>query len=414
MAAPAAGSRFRRRGSADVALVSPLTLLDSILGAHGGPLFVALAKGLALLLDIRRVEVVEADPADPLSLRALAVWDGDGLQRDPEVRPLPPVLDVLERGPLVVARDVQRVYPGNHLLVELGAQGFAAAPMVSAGARVLGYVALVHDRPLDAHLDPLPALRVFAAQAAAELERRRLEAALDERERRERERSSELQVLTRRLLDRDAGKHALLDELGPRLREPLAPIRSALDVLRLAMSDHEQVSWAVQVIERQLCSLLRLLGDPASMAMGLSTSAAETAPGDWSAARPKARACAGTPRRLLVVDDHLESARTLARVLETRGHEVRLAHDGLAALDAVGRYPLDAVLLDIGLPGMDGFEVARRIRARPENEGLRLIAVTGYGWQDDRHSSRLAGFDHHLVKPFVPDALESVLEALLA
>jgi two-component system, OmpR family, response regulator len=391
--------------------VSPLAVLDAvILGARGGGLFAALAGALARLLRVRRVEVVEVGAADPLELRALAVWDAGGLVHDAEVRPLPPVPEVLTRGPLLVARGVQGAYPGNHLLRALAAEGFAAAPMVGSGAGVLGYVALVHDRPLDTARDPLPALRVFAAQAAGELERLRLQAALRECELRERARASELEVLTGRLLARDAGKQELLAELAPRLREPLAPIRSALDVLQLVASAHDQVSWAVGVIERQLVSLLALLGDPAPG----PASGGEPPPAHRGAARAGQAAAGGPRRRLLVVDDHLESARTLARVLEVRGYEVHLAHDGPAALAAVARHQPDAVLLDIGLPGLDGFEVARRIRARPEGRQVTLIAITGYGWLDDRLSSRQAGFDHHLVKPFLPDALETLLERSLS
>lgn len=103
-------------------------------------------------------------------------------------------------------------------------------------------------------------------------------------------------------------------------------------------------------------------------------------------------------RRLLVVDDNRDSAESLALLLEMYGHEVQMAFEGLAALEMARTFRPEVVLLDIGLPGMDGYEVARRLRAGQESH-LVLVALTGYGQDDDRRLSREAGFDHHLVKP---------------
>ncbi|MDB5891503.1 MAG: luxQ 2 [Polaromonas sp.] len=105
------------------------------------------------------------------------------------------------------------------------------------------------------------------------------------------------------------------------------------------------------------------------------------------------------PLRLLVVDDNVDAARSLGDILSLVGHEVRLSHDGLHALKAALDWRPDVVLLDIGLPLMNGLEVARRIRAQPGLPPMVLVALTGYGQEADRQLSLEAGFEHHLVKP---------------
>jgi CheY-like chemotaxis protein len=114
-------------------------------------------------------------------------------------------------------------------------------------------------------------------------------------------------------------------------------------------------------------------------------------------------------RRILVVDDNVDGLETLATLLELSGHEVRTASDGPAALTAAAEFRPEVVLLDIGLPGMDGYEVARRLRANPLFNGARLIALTGWGQDSDRDRSHDAGFDLHLVKPVDPAELQRVL-----
>ncbi|HVV87612.1 MAG TPA: ATP-binding protein [Kofleriaceae bacterium] len=109
---------------------------------------------------------------------------------------------------------------------------------------------------------------------------------------------------------------------------------------------------------------------------------------------------AARPRsKVLIVDDNEDAADLLSMVLESRGYVTRIARDGPSALRVVEEFRPETALLDIGLPVMDGFELARRMRANPALAGLRLIAVTGYGQETDRQRSREAGFDHHLVKP---------------
>ncbi len=116
--------------------------------------------------------------------------------------------------------------------------------------------------------------------------------------------------------------------------------------------------------------------------------------------------------RILVVDDNLDAAESLALILELSGHTVQMAHEGVTALEAAHSFQPQVILLDIGLPQMDGYEVARRLREQPDANKLFLIAVTGYGQDQDRERSKLAGFDRHLVKPIDPSALQSMLASL--
>jgi CheY-like chemotaxis protein len=103
--------------------------------------------------------------------------------------------------------------------------------------------------------------------------------------------------------------------------------------------------------------------------------------------------------RVMVVDDNVDMALSMAMLVKASGHDVRAFHDGPSTLEASAGYRPHAILLDIGLPGMDGHEVARRIRQEPALEGVVLIALTGYGQDSDRKTSLDAGFDHHLTKP---------------
>jgi PAS domain S-box-containing protein len=116
-----------------------------------------------------------------------------------------------------------------------------------------------------------------------------------------------------------------------------------------------------------------------------------------------------SPRQVLVVDDNADAAASLAVLLKLEGHETRVAHNGPSALDEVERSRPDVVFLDIGMPGMDGYEVARRLRARHGASALKLIALTGWGQEHDRERAQAAGFDHHLTKPVAPDALQGLL-----
>ncbi|MES2354747.1 MAG: response regulator [Pseudomonadota bacterium] len=118
-----------------------------------------------------------------------------------------------------------------------------------------------------------------------------------------------------------------------------------------------------------------------------------------------------TSQRIIVVEDNVDSAEMLAALLQLDGHEVQMAHEGATAIEMARSFRPNVVLLDIGLPNMDGFEVAQRLRALDETKGAILIALTGYGQAEDRQRSKEAGFDHHLVKPLDRNLLTSLLNA---
>jgi CheY-like chemotaxis protein len=112
------------------------------------------------------------------------------------------------------------------------------------------------------------------------------------------------------------------------------------------------------------------------------------------------------------VDDNVDAAETLGMLLRASSHDVRTAHDGPTAVEAAIDYRPDVALLDIGLPGLDGFEVAKRLRLPPFLRNVVLVAMTGYGQEADRQRSRDAGFDHHLVKPARFEQIQEILASV--
>jgi signal transduction histidine kinase/CheY-like chemotaxis protein len=133
--------------------------------------------------------------------------------------------------------------------------------------------------------------------------------------------------------------------------------------------------------------------------------------GEQAAAAPVGDEVPDNPavRRVLVADDNVDAADSLALLLELAGHQVRIAHDGRAALTAANEFRPDAVLLDIGMPEMDGYAVAREIRRTSWGQSMHLIALTGWGHDDDRQRALDAGFDWHLTKPVDPGDLTALL-----
>lgn len=120
------------------------------------------------------------------------------------------------------------------------------------------------------------------------------------------------------------------------------------------------------------------------------------------------------PRRVLIVDDNEDAANSLAMILNLGGHETASVYTAVDALQRAASFRPDVVLLDIGLPGMDGYEVAQKLRELPGLRDVRLVAVTGYGRSDDRIRARDAGFDDHLTKPVEFAVLERTLAGIRA
>jgi CheY-like chemotaxis protein/two-component sensor histidine kinase len=147
----------------------------------------------------------------------------------------------------------------------------------------------------------------------------------------------------------------------------------------------------------------------------VSLPAADPAPRAKPTPKEPARTAAlPSDLRVLVVDDNHDVAESTAVLLRLEGCEVHLAHDGEEALRQVRHLHPTAVLLDIGLPRMDGYQVAERIRAEPEHRGILIVAVSGYGQEEHRMRSKQAGFDYHIVKPIEPSVLTGLLASLRA
>ena len=170
-----------------------------------------------------------------------------------------------------------------------------------------------------------------------------------------------------------------------------------------------------------LCRLFQTSGDQETQARGFQDLGSEftvrlplVAGGE--PARPETAAPsierASTPvaaRKVLVVDDNRDAADSLAMMLDALGHETCTAYDGLEAIEIAGDCRPDVVLLDIGMPKLNGYDACRRIRQAVGGDAIVIVALTGWGQAEDRHRSREAGFDHHLVKPVEPEALEAIL-----
>jgi CheY-like chemotaxis protein len=220
-------------------------------------------------------------------------------------------------------------------------------------------------------------------------------------------------VARTRILSDDGELLAILALLDPRPRRLTDLQRAALDVagpqLGALFELHRLQPASRRPAPADQPPAAKTVGEPdRRQAEPASTSEAD----DASSAAPAPIGDALVKRRILVVDDVEAAATMLGRVLEAMGHETRIAHDGPRALAIAKEYRPDVVLLDLGMPGMSGYVVARLLRAQTGLEGMTLIAVTGHGRDEDRRQALEAGFDHHLLKPVDPAHMRALLDSL--
>ena len=202
-------------------------------------------------------------------------------------------------------------------------------------------------------------------------------------------------------------KDELLATLAHELRNPLAPIRNGFELLRRGLVGEPRRLEVEAMIERQLGHLIRIIDDlldAARIGGGVADGSRST-----SVDQARGGSSSASGRRILVVDDNADGAETFAMLLELAGHQTRFAGSGPVALELARAFEPEVVFLDIGLPGMDGYEVARRLRAEPTTVGTMLVAVTGWGSEQDERRCLEAGFDAHLVKPVAPAVVAEVL-----
>jgi CheY-like chemotaxis protein len=166
-----------------------------------------------------------------------------------------------------------------------------------------------------------------------------------------------------------------------------------------------------RLVERHGGSVSAASGGPglgSEFAVRLPAVTGAGAPPPATAAKPLF-AGAARPRRVLVVEDNADARESLGLLLRLSGHEVETSVDAPDGLAKLASFRPDVMLIDVGLPGMNGYDLARRVRARPEARDVGLIALTGYGQEEDRRQAFAAGFDVHLTKPVDPERLERIL-----
>lgn len=190
------------------------------------------------------------------------------------------------------------------------------------------------------------------------------------------------------------------------LRNSLASIVSALHILRLQRYPNAVAEQAGKTLERQ-AEHLTLLVDHLSELAGVPKPRQRNGVHEWQ--RETKPASEVAPRRILVVDDNRDAADSTGTLLLLWGHQVRVAYDGASAVAIAREYRPDVCLLDLGMPQMDGYQVADALRRDSALAGLRLVAMTGFDAEADQQRSRAAGFDAHLVKPVEIAALQEVL-----
>jgi CheY-like chemotaxis protein len=196
----------------------------------------------------------------------------------------------------------------------------------------------------------------------------------------------------------------VLAVLSHEIRNPLAAVVNGVQILRQSGTSGPIAEQTLDLIERQLKQVIQLMDDllqPAGRREGAKSEAATD--------EPLPRGLHPSPLRLLVVEDNRDVAKSLTSLLRLWGHEVSVAYDGVQALTVADAHRPQIVLLDLDLPGLDGFTVARHLKGSSQWKPGRLIALTASGDEDHRRRVREAGFDFHLVKPVAPTVLKKLL-----
>ncbi len=209
-----------------------------------------------------------------------------------------------------------------------------------------------------------------------------------------------------------------LAALAHELRNRLAPISNAAQILKVEGLKGPNFRWSIEVIELQIKRITRLIDMFArSDGPGQGGELVVRLPWDRAAAEPRCDAIPASDngtgtipgRRILIVDDNRNHALSLGVLLSSLGHEVVTAYDGPTAVQLACEHRPDLLLVDIGLPGIDGYEVARRCRADLGLERTAFVAMTGYGKEQDQRRAQEAGFIAHFVKPINFDDLRRLL-----
>ena len=210
----------------------------------------------------------------------------------------------------------------------------------------------------------------------------------------------------------DATGDEVFAKLAHELRGGLAAIRQATQVARTAGASEDQIRWSQDVTVRQVDAMSLLLDKWVAVARPLPVAPAPPAVlDDPQEPPPEREPPPPTGLRVLVADDSRDNADSFATLLAMSGHDVRTAYSGLEAVAVADVFRPQVLLIDIAMPGANGYEVARRIRSRSWGPTAVLIAITGWGHEDDRVKAAEAGFDHHLVKPVDLGHLEPLLKA---
>lgn len=227
---------------------------------------------------------------------------------------------------------------------------------------------------------------------------------------------TELAAAARDLRAAETRKDEWIAARGHEFRNPLSSIVAGLELIRVVASrDHPEMLRAIGVVERQVYQLTELVEQmlAASRATQPGAAAAVTMPiARMERARPDPLVPAPRfpTRRVMIVDDNEDAAESLGALLSALGATVCVAHSGAEALSALEQFVPDSAIVDLGMPSMDGYELARRLRRSRHFDRILIVALSGWGEAHDRERSRAAGIDHHLVKPPDVSALRAVLD----